>query len=90
MITILTVNEALDPVPLLRGLERDEVHASLPAVVPGIEPAPVASLELEVSVQPAEVVVMVSKSLDSSFADSCKGGELYFLTCTSMLNGQSN
>ena len=80
MITILTVHEALDPVILLRGLKGDEVHAALPAVVPGIEPAPVAPLQLEVSVQPAEVVIMVSKSLDSSFADSCKDGELYFLT----------
>ena len=84
IITILTVHEALDPVVLLRGLERDQVHAPLPAIVPGIEPAPVASLQLEVCVQPAEVVVMVSKSLDSSFADSCKGEaeELYFLTST--------
>ena len=82
IITILTVHEALDPVVLLRGLERDQVHAPFPAVVPGIEPAPVTSLQLEVCVQPAEVVIMVSKSLDSSFADSCKGEELYFLTST--------
>ena len=80
IITILTVHEALDPVILLRGLKGDEVHAALPAVVPGIEPAPVAPLQLEVSVQPAEVVIMVSKSLNSSFADSCKDEELYFLT----------
>ena len=80
MITILTVHEALDPVILLRGLKRDKIHAAFPAVVPGIEPAPVASLQLEVGVQPAEVVMMVSKSLNSSFADSCKYRELYFLT----------
>ena len=72
MITILTVHEALDPVILLRGLKRDKVHTALPAEVPGIEPAPVASLQLKVGVKPAEVVMMVSKSLDSSFADSCK------------------
>ena len=69
-LTMLTVHESLDPVIFLGGLERDKVHAALPAVVPGIEPAPVAPRQLEVSVQPAEVVVMVPKCLDSSFADS--------------------
>ena len=35
-----TVDESLDPVVLLPALETDEVHATFPAVVPGIEPIP--------------------------------------------------
>ena len=66
----LTVHEAPDPVPLLRGLEADEVHAALPAVVPRVEPAPAPPRQLEVGVEPAEVVVVVPEPLHSSFAHS--------------------
>ncbi len=37
-----TVDESLNPVVLLLGLEADEVHATFPAVVPGIEPIPLS------------------------------------------------
>ena len=36
----ITVDEPLDPLVLLLGLEADEVHAPLPAVVTGVEPVP--------------------------------------------------
>ena len=44
----LTINESLDVVVLLLGLEGHEVHAALPAVVPGVEPAPLGVLGAEV------------------------------------------
>ena len=36
----ITVDEPLDPLVLLLGLEADEVHAPLPAVVTRVEPVP--------------------------------------------------
>jgi len=60
------INESLDVVVLLLGLEGHEVHAALPAVVPGVEPAPLGVLGAEVRVQPAEVVVVTTKTVDPS------------------------
>ena len=66
----LTVDESLDPVILLPGLEGHEVHAPLPAVVPGIEPVPLGVLHTVVVVLPAEPVEVPVKSLDSAPVDS--------------------
>ena len=51
------IDETLDPVVLLLGLEADEVHAALPAVVPGIEPVPLGPPHPGAAVLPAEPVV---------------------------------
>ena len=38
----LTVHEALNPVPLLRGFKGHEIHAPFPAVISGVEPTPLS------------------------------------------------
>ena len=65
-----TVDESLDPVILLPGLEGHEVHAPLPAVVPGIEPVPLGVLHTVVVVLPAEPVEMPIEPLDSALVNS--------------------
>ena len=52
-----TVHEALDPVVLLLGLEADQVHAALPAVVPRVEPVPLGVAHPGAGVLPREPVV---------------------------------
>ena len=65
--TKLTVDEALNPVILLLGFKGDQVHAPLPAVVPGIEPVPLGVPDRVVVVLPAEPVEVTTELLDSSF-----------------------
>jgi len=59
------INEALHPVVLLARLKGNKVHAPLPAVVPGIEPVPFGVSNLGILVQPAEVIIVASKALNS-------------------------
>merc|ERR1719203_2448755 len=49
-----------------KSQRRPEVHTALPAVVPGVEPAPLGVLGAEVRVEPAEVIVVTTKAVDSS------------------------
>ena len=65
--TKLTVDEALNPVILLLGFKGDQVHAPLPAVVPCVEPAPLGVGGAEITVQPAEVVIVTSERVNSGF-----------------------
>jgi len=60
------VNEPLDPVVLLLGLKRYKVHTSFPAVVARIEPVPFCVPHPSILIQPAEVVVVAAKLLNSS------------------------
>jgi len=60
------VNEALHPVILLLCLKRHKVHASFPAVVARIEPVPFGVPHPSILIQPAEVVVVPTKLLNSS------------------------
>jgi len=59
----VSVDEALDPVVFLPGLEGDQVHAPLSAVVSGIEPVPFSVPDAWIAVLPREPVEMTAKSL---------------------------
>ena len=67
---MLTIDEALDPFVFLSRLEGDEIHAPLPAVVPGVEPVPLGVLHTVVVVLPAEPVEMPIEPLDSALVNS--------------------
>ena len=71
MLVCLTVDESLDPVVLLPGLEADEVHAPLPAVVPGVEPVPLGPSHPGAGVLPAEVVVPTIKLVQPDHLSPC-------------------
>jgi len=60
------VYEAFHPVVLLLRFKRYKVHASFPAVVARIEPVPFGVPNLSILIQPAEVVVVAAKLLNSS------------------------
>jgi len=60
------VYESFHPVVLLLGLKRYKVHASFPAVVARIEPIPFCVPHPSILIQPAEVVVVAAKLLNSS------------------------
>ena len=47
----------------LPGLDGDEIHATLPAVIPGVEPVPVGVPELGFVAKPGHPVKMVTKTL---------------------------
>ena len=64
------INKTFDPVILLLGLEGDQVHAPLPAVVPGVEPVPLGVLHAVVVVLPAEPVEVPVEPLDAAFVNS--------------------
>ena len=61
--TRLTSHVALDELVLGGCLDGDEVHAALPAVVPGVEPVPVGAPQSGVVALPAHPVEVVSKTL---------------------------
>ena len=65
--TVLTINKSFDVIPLLLSLERHQVHAPLSAVVPRVEPAPLGVGGAEITVQPAEVVIVTSERVNSGF-----------------------
>ena len=56
VVEVLLLDEALDPVFLRLGLNRDRVHAELPAVVPGSLPVPLGVLAYS---QPGKVIILV-------------------------------
>ena len=66
----ITIYEPLDPVVLLLGLEGDEVHAALPAVVPRVEPVPLGVPHLSAVILPAHVVIPATKPVNSSHTRS--------------------
>ena len=66
----LTIDESLDPLVLLPGLEGHQIHAPLPAVVPGVEPVPLGVPHAVVVVLPAEPVQVAIESLDSALVNS--------------------
>ena len=70
LLPLLTIHESLHPLVLLSGLEGDEVHAPLPAVVTGVEPVPLGVLHAVVIVLPAEPVEMPIEPLDSALVNS--------------------
>ena len=66
----VTVDESLDPIVLLLSLEADEVHAPLPAVVPGVEPVPLGVPHAAVVVLPGEPVQVTVEPLHTALVDS--------------------
>jgi len=85
------VDKALDPLVFLSGLEGDEVHAPLPAVVPGVEPVPLGVPHPRVRVLPAEPVIATIKlvntvHLGSDFAEvrvtEAKFSFVFFISAT--------
>ena len=54
---------ALDELVLGGGLDGDEIHAALPAVVPGVEPVPVGAPKCGVVALPAHPVEVVAETL---------------------------
>jgi len=60
------IDEPLHPVVLLLGLKRHKVHTPFPAVVARVEPIPFCVPHPGILVQPAEVVVVSAKLLNSS------------------------
>ena len=62
----------LEEVVLLLRLDGHEVHAALPAVVPGVEPVPLGVPQLRVVRLPAEPVEVVAESSVALATHSCK------------------
>ena len=62
----LLTHEALEELVLLSGLDADEVHAALPAVVPGVEPVPLVVGQPGLVAEPGDPVVVVAEALGSS------------------------
>jgi len=54
------VHLLLDPVVLIGGFERDQIHATFSAVVSGVEPVPFGASELGIIRLPGEPVVVVA------------------------------
>ena len=63
-------HKALHELVLLSGLDADEVHAALPAVVPGVEPVPLVVGQPRLIAQPGDPVVVAAEALNSSFGNS--------------------
>ena len=61
----LTVNEALQELVLLPGLDADEVHAAFAAVVAGVEPVPFGAGQGWVVASPRQPVVVVAVTFNS-------------------------
>ena len=55
------VQKALDKVVFLWCLDADEVHATFPAIVPGVEPTPVCRAQPVVITLPRNPVKVVSE-----------------------------
>ena len=71
MMTIsLTIDEPLDPLVLLPGLEGHQIHAPLPAVVPGVEPVPLGVGHAAVVVLPGEPVQVTVEPLHTTLVNS--------------------
>ena len=66
----VTIDESLDPVVLLFSLEADQVHAPLPAVVPGVEPVPLGVPHAAVIVLPGEPVQVPVEPLHAALVNS--------------------
>ena len=66
----VTIDESLDPVVLLLSLEADQVHAPLPAVVPGIEPVPLGVPHTAVIILPGEPVQVPVEPLHTALVNS--------------------
>ena len=66
----VTIDESLDPVVLLLSLEADQVHAPLPAVVPGVEPVPLGVPHAAVIVLPGEPVQVPVEPLHAALVNS--------------------
>merc|ERR1712025_1169189 len=64
------IDEPLDPLVLLPGLEGHKIHAPLPAVVPGVEPVPLGVPHAVVVVLPAEPVKVTVETLDTALVNS--------------------
>ena len=68
----LTIYEPLNPIIFLLSFKGHQVHAPLPAVVPGVEPVPLGVPHLSAWVLPAHVVVTPTKPVDSGHTCSCE------------------
>merc|ERR1712025_1466194 len=66
----INIDEPLDPLVLLPGLEGHQIHAPLPAVVPGVEPVPLGVPHAVVVVLPAEPVQVTIESLNTPLVNS--------------------
>jgi len=64
------IDESLDPIVLLLSLEADQVHAPLPAVVPGIEPVPLGVPHAAVIILPGEPVQVPVEPLHTALVNS--------------------
>ena len=69
-VCVFTVHEALQELVLLPGLDADEVHASLPAVVARVEPVPLVVAEPRLVAQPRDEVVVVAETLSPDLRNS--------------------
>merc|ERR1719367_1629574 len=52
----IAIDESLHPIIFLLGFEGHKIHATLPAVVPGVEPIPLGVLHIGIVVLPGEPV----------------------------------
>lgn len=66
----ISIDEALNPVVLLSGLEGNQVHAPLPAIVSCVEPVPLGVFDIGVIVLPAEPIKMTTKLLNTPLVHS--------------------
>ena len=73
MMMKFTINEPLDPVIFLLSFKRHQVHAPLPAVVPGIEPVPLGVTHPGTRVLPREPVVTALELVDAAHLSSWEG-----------------
>jgi len=60
----VAIDESLHPIVFLLGFERHKIHATLPAVVPGVEPIPLGILHIGIIVLPGEPVEMAVELLN--------------------------
>merc|ERR1740129_1355442 len=60
----VAIDESLHPIVFLLGFKRHKIHATLPAVVPGVEPIPLGILHIGIIVLPGEPVEVTVELLN--------------------------